>query len=121
MCYLCRANIGKAGAAGNAEGAEGYRHFCEHFRPTAGKKCTECDKCDLYREEDEDEAVRRAGEQAEHDWREREGMVGVKGLEGAVDNMGVVDSWWHRTLRGDFSIQDSANRLIALFVSVEEF
>lgn len=120
MCYLCRANIGKAGAAGNAEGAVGYRHFCEHFRPTAGKKCTECDKCDLYREEDEDEAVRRAGEQAEQDWREREGMVGVKGLEGAVDNMGVVDGWWRRTLRGDVSIQDSANRFIALFVSVEE-
>lgn len=120
MCYLCRANIGKAGAAGNAEGAEGYRHFCEHFRPTASKKCTECDKCDLYREEDEDEAVRRAGEQAEHDWREREGMVGVKGLEGAVDNMGIVDGWWQRTSRGDFSIQDSANRLVALFVTVEE-
>ena len=120
MCYLCRANIGKAGAAGNAEGAEGYRHFCEHFRPTASKKCTECDKCDLYREEDEDEAVRRAGEQAEQDWREREGMVGVKGLEGAVESMGLVDSWWHRTSRGDFSVQDSANRLIALFVSVEE-
>lgn len=120
MCYLCRANIGKAGAAGNAEGAEGYRHFCEHFRPTAGRKCTECDKCDLYREEDEDEAVRRAGEQAEQDWREREGMVGVKGLEGAVDNMGIVDGWWQRICRGEFTVQDSANRLIAPFVVVEE-
>lgn len=120
MCYLCRANIGKAGAAGNAEGAEGYRHFCEHFRPTAGRKCTECDKCDLYREEDEDEAVRKAGEQAEQEWREREGMVGVKGLEGAVEKMGVIDGWWPRFTSGEFTIQDSANRLIALFVTVEE-
>ncbi|ETN47138.1 uncharacterized protein HMPREF1541_01328 [Cyphellophora europaea CBS 101466] len=120
MCYLCRANIGKAGAAGNAEGAEGYRHFCEHFRPNAGRKCTECDKCDLYREEDEDEAVRRAGELAEQEWREREGMVGVKGLEGAVGNLGGPDSWWTRFLRSDWTIQDLANSSIALLVTVEE-
>ncbi|RMD39243.1 hypothetical protein DV735_g5887, partial [Chaetothyriales sp. CBS 134920] len=56
MCYLCRANIGKSGREGAMDGAEGYRHFCEHFRPNGGK-CTECDKCDLYKSESEDEMV----------------------------------------------------------------
>jgi hypothetical protein len=120
MCYLCRANIGKAGAAGNAEGAAGYRHFCEHFRPTAGKKCTECEKCDLYREEDEDEAVKQAGEKAEQDWRHREGMVGVKGLEGAVGNIGGADSWWHQFLRGQWTVQGVVNWLVGRCVIVEE-
>jgi hypothetical protein len=61
----------------NADGDEddgfGYRHFCQHFRP-AGGRCTECDRCDLYRGEDEDELVKRAGERAEKEWREREGL-----------------------------------------------
>lgn len=41
----------------------------------------ECERCDLYREEDGDGVVRRAGERAEREWREREGMVGVEGLD----------------------------------------
>ena len=120
MCYLCRANIGKAGAAGNAEGAEGYRHFCEHFRPTAGKKCTECDKCDLYREEDEDEAVKRAGELAEQEWRHREGMVGVKGLEGAVENIAGSAGWWETCVYGDWTSQGVVDWAVGLCVAVEE-
>jgi hypothetical protein len=120
MCYLCRANIGKAGAEGNAEGAEGYRHFCEHFRPTAGKKCTQCDKCDLYREENEDEMARRAGEQAEQDWREREGMVGVKGLESAVGNLGGPETAWDRFRSGHWTVQGVVTGAVALCVVVEE-
>ena len=58
MCYLCRGEIG----------SEGYRHFCEHFRPRGGA-CTECGKCDLYRAEDEDAVVREAGITAEREWR----------------------------------------------------
>lgn len=120
MCYLCRANIGKPGAAGDAEGAAGYRHFCEHFRPTAGKKCTECEKCDLYREEDEDEAVRRAGETAEQEWRQREGMIGVKGLEGAVGNIAGSDGWWQRFVYGRWTVQGVVDRCVGLCVIVEE-
>ena len=103
MCYVCRQGLGrKPGAAAPARppeevprgranllglgallGAdgpepdapgegEGYRHFCQHFRPMGGR-CTECDRCDLYRGEDDDEIVRRAGERAEREWRHREG------------------------------------------------
>ena len=86
---------------GEEEEGEGYRHFCQHFRP-AGGKCTECDKCDLYRGEDQDEVVRRAGELAEKSWREREGMVGVEGLNVNVGNekgsmiWGIQETmdWW---------------------------
>ncbi|CCJ30180.1 unnamed protein product, partial [Pneumocystis jirovecii] len=32
---------------------ESYAHFCDHFRPVPGKKCTECTKCDLYKVDDD--------------------------------------------------------------------
>ena len=88
MCYLCRKALGppaNGGARrglvdGEEEEEEGYRHFCEHFRINPGRPCTECRKCDLYRAEDEDIVVRRAGEEAERLWRIKEGMVGVEGL-----------------------------------------
>ena len=34
--------------------------------------CGECERCDLYRLEDEEIVVRRAGERAEREWWERE-------------------------------------------------
>lgn len=74
-------------AGGDAGDHEGYRHFCQHFRP-AGGRCGECDRCDLYRGEDEEEVVRRAGERAEREWRAREGLgEGVVG--GVVGGKGV--------------------------------
>ncbi|KAJ4363209.1 hypothetical protein N0V83_010329 [Neocucurbitaria cava] len=63
MCYICR-----QGLAG-----EGYQHFCGHFRERPGQRCTECNKCDLYRVEDEERAVKRAKERAEAEWWERQG------------------------------------------------
>ena len=90
MCYVCRKALGspgdsggtgtRGGNGGHEELEGGYRHFCEHFRVNPGKPCTECRKCDLYRAEDEDVVVRRAGEMAEREWRTREGMVGVEGF-----------------------------------------
>ncbi|MCJ1436698.1 hypothetical protein MMC27_006080 [Xylographa pallens] len=105
MCYICRQGLGRKTsvaqnvvrqpaneiniilraqaqqAGGDGEG-EGYRHFCQHFRP-AGGTCGECERCDLYRAENEDEIVRRAGERAEKEWREREGLgkevIGIGG------------------------------------------
>jgi len=117
MCYLCRKNIGKAGS--NTEGGEGYRHFCEHFRPTPGQKCQECDKCDLYRAEDEDAEVKRAGEEAERMWREREGMIGVKGLEDAVGNVAGEDTIFNRLKGGRWSVQDLADWAVEMFISVD--
>ncbi|KAI9751314.1 MAG: hypothetical protein M1815_001192 [Lichina confinis] len=58
MCYVCRAAIDK----------DGYRHFCEHFRPTARASCGDCNKCDLYRCEDDDTAALRAAQEAETQW-----------------------------------------------------
>jgi len=68
-----------------------------------GGRCTECDRCDLYRGEDEDRAVRKAGERAEKEWREREGMVGVEGL-GPEGDFGGKMRWVERI--GDLGVQD---------------
>ena len=73
MCYTCRQGLGR-GCDG-----EGYRHFCQHFRPTGGV-CSECNKCDLYMNEDDEKLVKVAGALAERDWREKEGMTGVLGI-----------------------------------------
>jgi hypothetical protein len=97
MCYICRQGLGKS------EGGEGYRHFCQHFRPVGGK-CGECERCDLYRDEDEEGVVRRAGLLAEKEWREREGMMGVEGIGGGQDEGG--NRGW---LEGDWSVQGMAD------------
>ncbi|PLB50619.1 hypothetical protein P170DRAFT_435805 [Aspergillus steynii IBT 23096] len=52
---------------------EGYRHFCEHFRLTPGSRCSECTKCELYQDVDEEAVARRAGEKAEREWNMRQG------------------------------------------------
>lgn len=92
MCYVCRQGLGKG------EGGEGYRHFCQHFRP-AGGKCGECDKCDLYRDVDDEGVVGMAGVLAEKQWREKEGMVGVEGIGGGKE-MGQ-GRWWE----GEWTVQ----------------
>lgn len=66
MCYVCRKDIGNG---------EGYRHFCEHFRPNGGRGCTDCSKCDLYRCEDDEVVVKKAKEDAERQWMEKEGST----------------------------------------------
>lgn len=63
MCYICRQEI---------TSKEGYGHFCQHFRPSGGR-CSECDRCDLYGDEDEEAAIRHAAAEAEKAWREKEG------------------------------------------------
>ncbi|KAK3075738.1 hypothetical protein LTR53_000676 [Teratosphaeriaceae sp. CCFEE 6253] len=63
MCYICRQEI---------TSKEGYGHFCQHFRPSGGR-CSECERCDLYGDEDEEAAIRNAAQAAERAWREREG------------------------------------------------
>lgn len=73
MCYVCRADVRK----------EKYTHFCPHFRPDGGV-CTDCNKCDLYKTEDEEHVVSRAKEQAEKEWWKQEG--------GRLDK-GVMEEW----------------------------
>lgn len=122
MCYLCRRNIGKTGSN---DGAEGYRHFCEHFRPSGGR-CTQCEKCDLYKNEEEDVMVRRAGEEAEREWRAKEaqkdggrGMREVEGLR--INHDGLVGriSWWDRFLTGDWTVQGIADYCVEQVVVVK--
>ena len=93
MCYVCRQGLGSRGLGG--EDGEGYRHFCQHFRPKGGR-CGECDKCDLYKGEDEDVTVRRAGEVAEREWRIREGFMGKEGEIGlgTPRTVGGIDGPW---------------------------
>ena len=78
ICYVCRQ------ALSPVSGGEAYNHFCQHFRP-AGGKCGACNKCDLYQADDEEMLIRRAGETAEKEWREREGMDEVEGIGGVLD------------------------------------
>ncbi|KAF2271283.1 uncharacterized protein EI97DRAFT_437985 [Westerdykella ornata] len=87
MCYLCRQGLA----------TEGYNHFCQHFREVPGRKCTECDKCDLYQVEDEEEVVRRAREAAERAWwerqGERQGSPNEKALERRVSESDGLKGW----------------------------
>ena len=67
MCYVCRKDIG-------AGEEEGYRHFCDHFRPEGdGSRCAHCDRCNLWETEDTEAVLARAKERAEKDWSEQEG------------------------------------------------
>jgi len=84
MCYVCRKDIR----------VEGYQHFCEHFRHIPGSACTECDKCDLYKTEDEAIAIDRAAREAEAEYIRTSGLpdgidlvANVRaGLVGGYDN-----------------------------------
>ncbi|KAF2226843.1 hypothetical protein BDZ85DRAFT_256857 [Elsinoe ampelina] len=80
MCYICRSPIGQ----------EGYAHFCQHFRLSVGR-CQECDRCDLYKVEDEELIIKRAAEQAERDWRAKQGQPA------GTDKLGLVKE---QVLRG---------------------
>lgn len=79
MCYVCRQGLAN----------EGYSHFCGHFREQPGQSCTECNKCDLYRVEDEERVVKRAKERAEAEWWEQQGDTAKEGLEKEV----YKDGW----------------------------
>ena len=95
MCYICRQDLGKPSAG------ETYRHFCQHFRPAGAGLCRECNKCDLYKNEDEDGLVMEAGALAERNWREKEGMAGILGIGVEYDEVTTV-GWWglELTLQG---------------------
>ncbi|KAL2843118.1 hypothetical protein BJY01DRAFT_198190 [Aspergillus pseudoustus] len=71
------------------EANEGYRHFCEHFRITPGARCTACNKCELYQDEDEEAVARRAGEKAEYEWRIRHQMASNSGSSSAVPHLAL--------------------------------
>lgn len=123
MCYLCRTALGSSSfleiprAQRPVHDREGYRHFCEHFRVNPGKPCTECRKCDLYRSEDEDAIVKRAGEIAEQEWRMKEGMVGVEGLGEIVGH--EKKSWFGILLSGEWTVQGTVDWVVGRLIEVD--
>lgn len=123
MCYLCRKNIGKTG---ENEGAEGYRHFCEHFRPVPGTKCSQCDKCDLYKNEEEDVLVRNAGEEAEREWRQKQKADTEGGNSGEIDGIRINHDLlvgrignWERFVRGDWTLQGMVDDIVGSIIIVK--
>jgi len=82
MCYVCRKDIGE----------EGYRHFCDHFRPDGDpRRCDECTRCNLWEADDTEMLLRKAKEDAERKWMEREKKV-LSGAERAFLETGFAGS-----------------------------
>jgi hypothetical protein len=85
MCYVCRQGLA----------VEGYHHFCQHFRERPGETCAECNKCDLYRVEDEERVVARARQRAETEWCEAQGE-GAAGVQKAAQERRDWAGWMER-------------------------
>lgn len=82
MCYVCRADLTD----------EGYRHYCDHFRPDGDPTpCKECDRCNLWESEDQDRVLREAREDAERKWKALE-KRDLSGSEKAYLETGVASS-----------------------------
>ena len=80
MCYVCRADLRD----------EGYRHFCDHFRPDGDPRpCTQCDRCNLWESEDVDAVLKEARQDAERKWQETE-KRNLSGAEKAYLETGVA-------------------------------
>jgi hypothetical protein len=80
MCYVCRADLGD----------EGYRHFCDHFRPDGDPRpCKECDRCNLWESEDTDKILQAAREEVERKWKDTERRE-LSGSEKAYLETGVA-------------------------------
>jgi hypothetical protein len=98
MCYICRQGLAN----------EGYQHFCGHFRERPGMPCGECNKCDLYRVEDEERVVKRAKDRAEAEWWESQGEGAKEGLKKEVGKdvgsgkgvMGMKRGTWEAWIEG---------------------
>jgi hypothetical protein len=89
MCYVCRADLSD----------EGYRHFCDHFRPDGDPTpCKECDRCNLWESEDTEKVLQAAREEAERKWKAMENRE-LSGTERAFLETGVAGQ------RSDMSVE----------------
>jgi len=77
--YICRTDIRSVG----------YKHFCQHFRQVPGTACRDCGDCDLYADEDEAVAIRRAANAAELEYWVKTG----KSWRGVVVETRVLGCW----------------------------
>ncbi|GAB0131608.1 hypothetical protein EsDP_00000071 [Epichloe bromicola] len=99
MCYVCRADLSD----------EGYRHFCDHFRPDGDPRpCTQCDKCNLWESEDIDAVLAEAREVAERKWKETEQRE-LSGAEMAYLETGVASRGVHSRINQFLTSSTSPN------------
>lgn len=63
--------------------------------------------------------MRAAGELAEREWRIKEGMVGVPGLDEAVGRADGRTEWVSRALKGEWTMQEVVNYVVDGLVVVE--
>ncbi|KAF3922958.1 hypothetical protein ABW20_dc0102014 [Dactylellina cionopaga] len=121
MCYVCRADLKGVG----------YKHFCQHFRQIPGTACAECDKCDLYVQEDESSVLKLAGEQAQADWLSKNsGGVGWKPPQRQViagytlKARDTMDTSWYFLLGQmeavKMNFEDLFTRLLEKYIEFEE-
>uniref|UniRef100_A0A7S4K5P5 RING-type domain-containing protein n=1 Tax=Paramoeba aestuarina TaxID=180227 RepID=A0A7S4K5P5_9EUKA len=68
MCYICRKNLQK----------EGYSHYCNHFRPDGGK-CTQCNKCELFRAPNDDALCIQVAKRAKREYLAMYPKLGKEG------------------------------------------
>lgn len=108
MCYICRSPIGQ----------EGYAHFCQHFRVSGGR-CQECDRCDLYKVEDEEAIIKRAAAKAEQDWREKEGIAALDKLDfRSRDKLGsVADEVIRGSSQSHWTLDDALDEFLDLVLA----
>ncbi|KAL9612261.1 MAG: hypothetical protein Q9167_003129 [Letrouitia subvulpina] len=88
MCYICRQGLKDGGVEG------GYRHFCQHFRPSGGK-CQDCKRCDLYQRENEDEIMTAAAQKAEREFWENKRIFMTRTItaNGMTANKPIPFNW----------------------------
>ncbi|KAF1838290.1 hypothetical protein BDW02DRAFT_565111 [Decorospora gaudefroyi] len=103
MCYICRQGLAN----------EGYQHFCGHFRERPGQACGECNKCDLYRVEDEERVVKKAKERAEAEWWESQCEGAKHGLQKEVGKRGNSRVLGLKEGRWEWWIESVLNSLLA--------
>ncbi|KAI9301843.1 hypothetical protein BJ944DRAFT_251988 [Cunninghamella echinulata] len=92
MCYVCRKDIKK----------ESYAHFCQHFRDLPGSPCSKCKKCDLYKTTPEDQAVKKAANNARREYLEAHPDVArqipLDDIIGPKSTLNKIDEWKHESI-----------------------
>ena len=107
MCYVCRADIR----------ADGYKHFCQHFRHVPGTPCSDCDACDLYAAQDDALAIRLAARAAEQEYWARLGPANrPRGSVGQRVGAGAGrQRWWEGGGGGGGCVEEVQALLDAAF------
>ncbi|KAK9695999.1 hypothetical protein K7432_012696 [Basidiobolus ranarum] len=104
MCYICRKDIRQ----------ESYSHFCDHFRDIPGQGCIQCNKCDLYKVQSEDNAVKEAAIRAHAEFLAANPDVTHRERVG-LDKIGPSSQTFSEVFSIDYIIEKISDRLIDHF------